>query len=292
MQPPQNKRDPLEGESAYVLDAENTAEMLRLQNQDRMITDATGGLLPERPEFGGIRRILDIACGPGGWALEVAYTYPEIEVYGVDISQIMIQYATDRAKAQGLNNAHFQIGNALEQLNFDDNTFDLVNARALVAFMPRASWPQLLQECMRVTRPGGFIRLTEADDTCATNSPTFELLSRMLVDTGQKVGRYYTLHGRNAAITAMLGYLLRSAGYQHIQRTPYAFDCSMGSELHEAIYQDYKLIFKLTQPFLHKIGGFKQEELDELYNKVLFEMQQEDFCAIWFFLSAWAQKPL
>jgi ubiquinone/menaquinone biosynthesis C-methylase UbiE len=288
----QDNRDPLEGESAYILDAENTAEMLRLINQDHLLTRALGGLLAQRPTFEGIQRVLDIACGPGGWAMEVAYAHPEIEVYGFDISNIMIQYAIDRAKAQGLNNAHFRVANALEPLNFDDNYFDLVNARLLISFMPRAEWPGLIQQCMRILRPGGFIRLTEIDDFCTTSSPAFEQFSRLSTNAGLKSGRAYIPHGRNAAITAMLAYLLRGAGFEHIKTTPHALDCSTGSELHESIYQDYKLIFKLMQPFLLKYTDVRQEELDELYEQVLLEMQQEDFCAIWYFLTAWAQKPL
>lgn len=287
----QNNRDPLEGESAYILDAENTAEMLRLLNQDHLLTQALGGLLAQRPSFEGTRRVLDIACGPGGWAMEVAYAHPEIEVYGFDISNIMIQYAIDRAKAQGLNNAHFQVASALEPLPYEDNFFDLVNARLLISFMPRAEWPLLSQQCMRVLNPGGFIRLTEIDDFCNTNSPAFEQYCRLSTDAGMKSERVYVPHGRNAAITAMLAYFLRIAGFEHIQTTPYALDCSTGSELHEPFYQDYKLIFKLMQPFLRKYTGIKQEELDRLYDQVLLEMQQEDFCAIWYYLTAWAQKP-
>ncbi len=67
---------------------------------------------------------------------DVAHTYPEIEVTGIDISHNMIAYARAHAEVRGLTNAHFQVMNALEQLDFPDASFDLVNARAALGFVP------------------------------------------------------------------------------------------------------------------------------------------------------------
>src|SRR5690348_8946386 len=95
--------------STYILDSESTAEMARLARQDRLITQGMGGLFPERDDIAGIGRILDIGCGPGGWTLEVAFNYPGVQVTGIDISQIMIQYAQTHATLQGLENASFHV---------------------------------------------------------------------------------------------------------------------------------------------------------------------------------------
>src|SRR6266568_7112831 len=94
--------EPSKGDSVYFNDPENVAEMARLLGQDRLITKGMGGLFSERSDLSGIHRILDAACGPGGWALEVASTYPEIEVVGFDVSQAMIDYARVQAQARGL----------------------------------------------------------------------------------------------------------------------------------------------------------------------------------------------
>jgi hypothetical protein len=57
----------------YIIDSEQAAELARLMQQDRLLTEAMGGLLPEEginlPERG---HVLDLACGPDGWALELA----------------------------------------------------------------------------------------------------------------------------------------------------------------------------------------------------------------------------
>ncbi len=93
--------------NTYVLDGENTAEMARLIQQDLLVTAQMGGLLPERPDFAGFSRVLDIACGPGGWVHEVAAAHPTIEDMGIDLSRIMIQYAQAQARVRGLENTRF-----------------------------------------------------------------------------------------------------------------------------------------------------------------------------------------
>src|SRR5437667_9447465 len=128
--------EPSKSNNMYFSDTESGAEMARLIDQDHLITQGMGGLLSERNnDFSGIRRILDIGCGPGGWALEVAFAYPETEVVGIDASRTMIDYAQAQARAQQLDNACFQEMDATQPLEFADNSFDIVNARFLAPLL-------------------------------------------------------------------------------------------------------------------------------------------------------------
>src|SRR5579864_7073844 len=97
------------GYEGYALDAENATEMARLMVQDRVLTQAMGGVLPEQPDASDIHQALDIACGPGGWILSLAKQYPHIHGEGIDISHLMVEYATSLAASQGLTNTHFQV---------------------------------------------------------------------------------------------------------------------------------------------------------------------------------------
>src|SRR5579859_6069735 len=112
--------------NAYIIDAESATEMARLLDQDKMLTQAMGGIFPERADLSEIFDVLDIACGPGGWVHEVAHTYPEMEVVGVDISQRMITYARTHAQVRKLPNARFIVMDVLKPLDFPDASFDLV----------------------------------------------------------------------------------------------------------------------------------------------------------------------
>ena len=119
----------------YVMDPESPTEMARLMLQDRFITEGMQGIFSERSNLGNIQAILDVGCGPGGWALDVAHTYPDKAVVGVDISTTMITYAQAQATAQRLTNVTFAVMNALEPLNFAEETFDLVNVRFAIGFV-------------------------------------------------------------------------------------------------------------------------------------------------------------
>src|SRR5579884_751697 len=117
MTAPSEERPPA-GQTPYLLDTETLTEMNRLLSLDGIFTRSMGGPLPEQEDLSHVTRVLDLACGPGGWALLVAERYPQMQVMGIDISPQMIGYARERARAQSLANASFQVMNILQPLAF------------------------------------------------------------------------------------------------------------------------------------------------------------------------------
>ena len=150
-------------------------------------------------------------------------------------------------------------------------------------------WPKLLCECLRITRPGGVIRLTECDVWGITNSPACEKMNAMFARAAQLAGLGFSPDGRTAGLTPVLGRLLSDAGFQNIQKKAYAIDFSAGSESHASIYQNFMVSFKLMQPFLIKMGATTQEEVDRIYYQALSDMQSDDFCGLAYFLTVWGQ---
>jgi len=283
--------DPTEREDTYVIDPENAAETARLMYQAQLLNKELGGLFPKGLDLSNVHDILDIACGPGGWVLDVAYEHPEMQVMGVDISQTTVEYARAQAWSRGLSNVNFRIMDVLKPLDFADNSFDLVNGRLLYGFMPAAAWPKLLQECMRITRPGGLICLTECE-MVLTNSFASEKLASMFGQAMKQAGLSFSPDGRNVGITPMLGHLLSNAGYQDIEKMVCAIDYSAGAEGHESHYQNLAIGSKLVQPFLIKMKLATQQELDKLYQQFLIDMMGDDFCGIWYYLSVWGRKAV
>jgi SAM-dependent methyltransferase len=169
-----------EDNNVYFIDAENAAEMTRLTDQDHIVTKYVGGLFSELDDLSGIRRVLDVACGPGGWVQEVAFVHPDLEVVGFDISRAMIEYGRAQAKVQGLENASFHVMDVQKPLDFPDHSFDFVNSR-FITFLPATVWHHLMQEIGCITRPGGYIRLTETEWWCLSTSPALEELNNMVV---------------------------------------------------------------------------------------------------------------
>ncbi|QBD79718.1 class I SAM-dependent methyltransferase [Ktedonosporobacter rubrisoli] len=275
--------------NSYVIDAENAAEMARLNVQDKLITRAMGGLFPEQINLTETRRLLDIACGPGGWLLEVMKQYPHMQGVGIDISQLMMEYATGAAQREKLQNVYFRVMDATQSLDFPDQTFDLVNGRILTGFLSTNGWPSLLQECWRITRPGGSIRLTEPEYGF-TNSAALDALTGMMAQALQRTNHSFSPHGRTFGTTPMLRLLIQQAGYQEIQHKAHVIDYSAGAELHKSNVQNLLIVYKLLQPFLVKAGITTTEEAERLYEQMIEDLQRPDFCGIDFYLTVWGHK--
>jgi ubiquinone/menaquinone biosynthesis C-methylase UbiE len=276
--------------NTYIMDQQNAAEMARLLQQGRLLTDVMSGLFPDALDLSRVHDVLDIACGPGGWVLDVARTYPQMQVTGFDIDRMLVEYARAQAVAYHLGNVSFKTMDATKTLKFPTASFDFINARLLVGFMLPQKWPRLLQECQRLLRPGGIIRLTECE-VAISSSPASEQLYGMLTHALKLAGQSFHPDGRVAGITPVLRRLLRDAGCQHITHTAYAVDFSFGSEAYSSGYEDFQAAFKLIQPFFVRMGVATEDEIESLYQQALLEMQQADFCAIWYYLSVWGMKP-
>lgn len=275
--------------NTYIIDPESGTEMARLMNQDRLITNGMGGIFPERDDISSMHDILDIGCGPGGWVLDVAYAYQKIQVIGIDISRTMVKYAQAQAWSQGLDNATFRVMDALKPLDFSDGSFDLVNARYIVTFMPKTAWPGLISECLRVTRPGGTIRLTEAEMPITT-SPAFEHMGSMLTRALQRTGQSFSPDGRQLAIAPVLSRFLREAGCQNIRHRASAIDFSAGTEVHRALCQNFSVALQMIKPLFLKLGITTEEEFNQVYQQMQIETLLDDFSAIWQYLTVWGER--
>src|SRR5260221_5559821 len=136
--------------------------MNRHMIQDSLMTTGMGGRLAEHADPASLHRVLDIGCGSGGWLLEAADRYHHMSLVGIDISWRMIEYARAQAQSRGLTDGvEFLVMDALHPLKFPDASFDLVNLRLGSSFLLVTDLPRLLDELLRVTRPGGIVRVTD-----------------------------------------------------------------------------------------------------------------------------------
>ncbi len=107
--------------------------------------------------------ILDLGCGPG--IVSAALAPHAREVVAFDITPEMLEKARQRCKEAGLRNVRFELG-AAERLPFADGSFNAVVTRLTLHHFsdPR----QVLEEMVRVTRPGG--RIVVADVVSSENA--------------------------------------------------------------------------------------------------------------------------
>ncbi|MGY5854930.1 MAG: class I SAM-dependent methyltransferase [Candidatus Thorarchaeota archaeon] len=104
-------------------------------------------------EKGKDLRVLEVGCATGYVSCMIANEFG-CHVTGIDISEILIQKASERAEDLGLQNVQFQVADAMI-LPFEDNSFDIVFGVAINALLPDRD--KALAEYMRVVRPGSTI---------------------------------------------------------------------------------------------------------------------------------------
>ncbi|MEU3840484.1 methyltransferase domain-containing protein [Streptomyces sp. NPDC028635] len=113
-------------------------------------------------------RILDIGCGPGTITADLAALVPDGHVTGVDRAAGVLEQARAEAAGRGLTNVAFATAD-VHALGFPDDTFCVVHAHQV---LQHVSDPvQALREMKRVTRPGGFIAVRDADYAAMTWYP-------------------------------------------------------------------------------------------------------------------------
>lgn len=279
-----------QAENSYVFEAENASEIARLLERNAFFKKAMGGLFPERANLDGIVRILDIGCGPGGWAVDVANSYPATEVVGIDMSETMIASARSEAQKYTLGNITFLKMNALQPLNFPDQHFDLVNMRAAVEYIPRENWNALLQECYRITRPGGILRFTEADRIAHTNSLAFERYHYFYSWMLHLRGYGFSPDGQTFGTTPMLGKLLQDAGYRHPDMKSYVLDLSYDTMFQMDYRHLVEIRFEKVRLQLLERRLVTAQELEDTYSALLADIAQETFCGVAYLLVFWGKK--
>lgn len=272
----------------YVQDRQSEQELVRLTIQGQMMTEAMHGPLSEPIDLANVRRVLDIACGPGEWVLTMANRFPTMSLTGIDISPNMIQYARDQAASQKLaDRVSFHVMDALLILEFPSSYFDLVNLRCCVGFMRTWDWPKMISEMRRVTRPKGIVRITDAEagHTCPTGPALTrfsELFQRALFQAGN------LFEAVPSGLTAHLAPLLVQHGCQGVQTQTYAMTYQANTPSGQAYYEDMQRAFQTLRPFILKWGQrITPEDYDALCQQGLAEIQQSDFHASWNLLTAW-----
>ena len=138
----------MQGELAHCLDYLNSLAFFRDYKEASW----------EALRIGEGARILDVACGTGFDVIEMARRHPRSQIVGVDRSQSFLDIA--RAKAAALPNVAFAREEA-DRLGFEDDSFDGVRIDRSLQHI--ASPQAVIDEMIRVTRPGGRIVACEPD---------------------------------------------------------------------------------------------------------------------------------
>lgn len=190
-------------DAPYLLPKDNQ-EIARLDFQHYMLRYALRGnyLAP----LSNPLSILDVGCGTGRWAMEMAALFPQANVVGVDL----VPPPTEDSNASRQENWAFVQANLLDGLPFADGTFDFTHQRLLVFGLPAARWQDAANELARVTRAGGWVEWLEGHIQLKQGGPAVERLNAFAAMAGKARGLDLTLVYR-------IGDYLRGAGLTDVQ---------------------------------------------------------------------------
>ena len=130
-------------------------------------------LLIETAEIGPEDEVLDVACGPGLVACEVAKVARHVT--GVDLTRAMIEQAEARQSSLGLANLTWAVGDA-QPLAFPDAAFSRVITR--YTFHHFTDPAGVFAEMVRVCRPGGRVTVCDVFTTSPEQGEAYDRLER------------------------------------------------------------------------------------------------------------------
>ena len=237
----------------------------RLDLQHHLFKLAAGGL--SRAPVYQPRSILDVACGTGIWAREMADKFPSAQVIGFDIDQSLPEKAMELLGPGGQfpQNFRFQVADALKPFPFEDDSFDFAHARLISPFVPIPRWPDVLHEMMRVLQPGGVIEVVDFRGPPRTPSPAFRALFRLSA-------ALMTQRNLFVGVGDALLELLPQAGAQGVQQRAFV----LGSNTRQArlLATDLLAAQGHVKPFLVQTGTITEEAFDRLYAQAQREVPQ------------------
>lgn len=104
------------------------------------------------------RTALDFGCGAGRLTLVLAREFEQC--LGLDISELMVAEARQRAAATGVANCTFDVHDGATLAGIGGDSFDLVVSRLVLQHVASAeAKARYIAELVRVLRPGGLLAL-------------------------------------------------------------------------------------------------------------------------------------
>ncbi len=151
-------------------------------------------------------RVLDVACGTGRTMRFIRATLPQASLYGTDLSPAYLRKANELLSQIPGELPQLLQANA-EELPYLDNYFHALTSVFLFHELPAAVRQRVIDECFRVTKPGGTFII--CDSIQMSDSPDLEF---MMQDFPEAFHEPYYQH----YMTDNLVERLERAGFENI----------------------------------------------------------------------------
>ncbi len=185
---------------ALALPVLSSQDYSRLTFQHHCLKSAMKGKLSAAPIVDPLT-ILDVGCGSGVWTADIGKKFPHAHIIGLGT-----------ARPTYPQSPHFEFvqGNLLFPVPFSNDSIDYVHQRCLSECIPAICWQSVVDELVRITRPGGWIEILEPSTYINAGEATQQFLAWK-----QRVDQQA---GLDLARVLQLDLLLQLAGLSHVQK--------------------------------------------------------------------------
>ncbi len=250
-------------DAPYVL-PKDMGEVKRLDFQHFLLRNGLQGNYAT--PIGQPKSVLDVGCGTGRWAMEMATLFPNANVIGVDLvptEEVTFGYGMERRP----DNYVFVQGNVLEGLPFANASFDFIHERLLVAALPAARWPGVVNELVRVAVPGGWVELAECG-VPQDGGQGFMTLWGSWIELCKRRGIDFTMG-------YTIGDKLKAAGLANVQMRQVNFPMGRhGGRVGVASATDCLAVGQALRAGVIGMGIYSEKDYDRIYAQADHEFKQ------------------
>ncbi|RUS18658.1 S-adenosyl-L-methionine-dependent methyltransferase, partial [Endogone sp. FLAS-F59071] len=111
-------------------------------------------------------KVLELGCDAGEWVIILARAFPNSHFLAVELSRSGITKLKNAPK-----NITFQTIDNFLRLPMDDSSFDFVQSKLNYSKILADQWLKVMEEIVRVTKPGGFVEMIEPDYPLYSHGP-------------------------------------------------------------------------------------------------------------------------
>lgn len=234
--------------------------------------------------------VLDAACGAGFWTLDMAQSYPNAKIIGLDA------FPADDKRMKGYSDAAtsatnivYKYGDLTTHLSLPDNYLDVIYQRDTASIIPHERWSFILGELFRVAKPGGYLELVEYSFNIKDPGPVLALVNEWykIASTSVGVDPRQAKHLRSAIL---------SAGFEDVEKRVISipigeWPTDENQRENGFLYkQVIKALFKSMKPWWLSELAVSEKEYDKVVSAAMDEFNDQCCSMDWVIYTA--RKPL
>ncbi|KAI4284497.1 MAG: hypothetical protein L6R38_001379 [Xanthoria sp. 2 TBL-2021] len=275
-------------EGRYLL-PNDEIEQNRMNLQYHAVRLVFGEKLFFAPVEKDMKRVLDVGTGTGIWVEDMADAYPDVEIYGIDLSPIQPRWSAPNVK--------YQVDDVEQPWTYPPSHFDFIHTRIMLGSL--RDWPHFFTQSLKHLRPGGYVECQEiavdarTDDNSLPENSALTTWCNNQQEAMRKIGMEMKITG-DMIKGQMLG-----AGFVDVEVKEFKIpigqwpkDPKMRETGAFQLVAMLEGIEGLTMALWTRLLGWKKDDVEDELVNVKKEMQSQKVHSYWPTFAVYGRKPV